>query len=132
MASNHRDEISRLELLHAAHPEGLVFPHLADAYRRAGRYAQAESLLRTGLRRHANYSSAHVVLARLRLDQGDHEQAERSFRRVLDLDPDNQVALEYLGRLSLEQGRLEEAVRHSRHLHRLKPGEEGLDRLRDL
>ena len=132
MASINRDEISRLELLHAAHPDGLVFPHLADAYRRAGRYAQAESVLDAGLRRHSEYSSAHVVLGRLRLDQGKHDEAERAFRRVLELDPQNQVALEALGRVSLEQGRLEEALEQFRRLSRIKPTEEVRDRISDL
>ena len=121
MASTNRDEISRLELLHAAHPDGLVFPHLADAYRRAGRYAQAESVLNAGLRRHSDYSSAHVVLGRLRMDQGKRSEARNAFHRVLQLDPDNPVALELLGRLSEEEGRTREALTYFRRLARVKP-----------
>ncbi len=132
MASINRDEISRLELLQAAHPDGLVFPHLADAYRRAGRYAQAETVLSAGLRRHSDYSSAHVVLGRLRLDQGKHSEAEQAFRRVLELDPQNQVAMESLGQVSLEQGRIEEALVQFRRLARLKPTDEIRDRVREL
>jgi tetratricopeptide (TPR) repeat protein len=132
MASINRDEISRLELLHAAHPDGLVFPHLADAYRRAGRFAQAESVLTAGLRNHAEYSSAHVVLGRLRLDQGQRAAAETAFRRVLQLDPHNHVALDYLGRLATEDGRLEEALNHYRKLARVKPGETVAERVIDL
>ncbi|HUG40275.1 MAG TPA: tetratricopeptide repeat protein, partial [Longimicrobiales bacterium] len=119
MASSLRDEISRLELLHAAHPEGLVFPHLADAYRRAGRYTQAESLLDAGLRRHAEYSSAHVILGRLRMDQGKRQEAEDAFRHVLDLDPHNQVALEQLAEIAAGRGRLKEAVTLFRRLSRI-------------
>ena len=129
MASTNRDEISRLELLHAAHPDGLVFPHLADAYRRAGRYAQAESVLNAGLRRHQNYSSAHVVLGRLRLDQGKRRQAENAFQRVLQLDPENHVALEFLGKLAADEGRKEEALGYLRRLARLKPDEELAERI---
>jgi HD-GYP domain-containing protein (c-di-GMP phosphodiesterase class II)/DNA-binding response OmpR family regulator len=132
MASSYRDEISRLELLHAAHPDGLVFPHLADAYRRAGRYSQAEGLLAAGLSRHGNYSSAHVVLGRLRLDQGKREEARRAFRQVLHLDPQNQVALEYLGELAVEEGRIAEALQHFRALQRLKPDGAVSDRIEEL
>ena len=132
MASSHRDEISRLELLHAAHPDGLVFPHLADAYRRAGRYAQAESILDSGLRHHANYSSAHVVLGRLRLDQGKSAEAESAFQRVLQIDPQNQIALEYLADLCYQQGRLEESLGHYRRLTRLKTDDEIADRVAEL
>jgi HD-GYP domain-containing protein (c-di-GMP phosphodiesterase class II) len=132
MASSYRDEISRLELLHAAHPDGLVFPHLADAYRRAGRYSQAEGLLAAGLSRHANYSSAHVVLGRLRLDQGKRDEARRAFRQVLHLDPQNQVALEYLGELAVEEGRIAEALQYFRSLQRLKPDGAVSDRIEEL
>jgi HD-GYP domain-containing protein (c-di-GMP phosphodiesterase class II) len=132
MASSHRDEISRLELLHAAHPDGLVFPHLADAYRRAGRYSQAEVVLTAGLRRHADYSSAHVVLGRLRLDQGKRDQARAAFERVIQLDPRNQVALAYLGELALEEGRLEEALARFRTLQRYKQDEALERRIEDL
>ena len=123
MASTNRDEISRLELLHAAHPDGLVFPHLADAYRRAGRYAQAESVLKAGLRRHSDYSSAHVVLGRLRLDQGKRSEAENAFQRVLQLDPENSIALELLGRMSAEEGRTREALSYLRRLAGLEPSD---------
>jgi HD-GYP domain-containing protein (c-di-GMP phosphodiesterase class II) len=132
MASTHRDEISRLELLHAAHPEGLVFPHLADAYRRAGRYSQAEIVLTAGLRRHADYSSAHVVLGRLRLDQGKRDDARAAFHRVLQLDPQNQVALEYLGELAAESGQLVEALEMFRRLERYKPDGALSDRIQEI
>lgn len=132
MASSLRDEISRLELLHAAHPDGLVFPHLADAYRRAGRYAQAENLLHAGLRRHAEYSSAHVVLGRLRLDQGKRQEAETAFRRVLQLDPHNHVALEYLAEIAAGQGRLKEALGLYRRLARIKTDDALVDRVEAL
>jgi HD-GYP domain-containing protein (c-di-GMP phosphodiesterase class II) len=132
MASTHRDEISRLELLHAAHPDGLVFPHLADAYRRAGRYSQAEVVLTAGLRRHADYSSAHLVLGRLRLDQGKRDEARTAFERVLQLDPHNHVALEYVGELALEEGRLAKALAHFRTLHRHRPDDALAQRIDEL
>lgn len=132
MASTNRDEISRLELLHAAHPDGLVFPHLADAYRRAGRFAQAESVLNAGLRRHADYSSAHVVLGRLRLDQGKRREAKRAFQRVLQLEPRNHVALEMLGRLAAEEGRPEAALPYFRRLASVKPSEEVEEKISEL
>jgi HD-GYP domain-containing protein (c-di-GMP phosphodiesterase class II) len=132
MASTHRDEISRLELLYAAHPEGLVFPHLADAYRRAGRYSQAEVVLSAGLRRHSEYSSAHVVMGRLRLDQGKRDEAREAFQRVLQLDPQNQVALEYLGELAAESGDLSEALALFQRLERFKPDGALGDRIQEI
>lgn len=126
MADPNRDEIARLELLHRAHPDGLIFPHLAEAYRRHGQLDKAEDVLLQGLSRQRDNSSAHVVLGRVRLDKGETEAAQTSFRRVLQLDPDNAVALRALGDLALRTGNYDEAVNHYRHLQRLYPLNEEL------
>ena len=62
MADPRQSEISRLELLFAAHPEGRVFTHLAEAYRRAGEPERARVLLETGLARHADYADLSLVV----------------------------------------------------------------------
>ncbi len=126
MADPNRDEIARLELLHRAHPDGLIFPHLAEAYRRDGQLDRAEDVLLQGLSRQRDNSSAHVVLGRVRLDKGETEAAQTSFRRVLQLDPDNSVALRALGDLALRTGQFGDAVNHYRHLQRLYPLDEEL------
>jgi len=81
VAESHQSEIARLELLYAAHPEGRVFAHLAEAYRRAGELERARALLEAGLERHADYASAHVVHGRVLLDLGREAEAEAAFRR---------------------------------------------------
>jgi tetratricopeptide (TPR) repeat protein len=53
---------------------------------------------------------------RLRLDQGKREEARAAFRRVLQLDPQNQVALQYLGELAAEAGDLRDALEYYRRL----------------
>ena len=58
MADSNREEIAKLETLFAAHPEGRIFTHLAEAYRKAGELDRAREVLDTGLARHADYSSA--------------------------------------------------------------------------
>ncbi|MEJ2677838.1 MAG: HD domain-containing phosphohydrolase [Gemmatimonadota bacterium] len=121
MADPNRDEIARLELLHRAHPDGLIFPHLAEAYRRDGQLDKAEDILLQGLSRQRDNSSAHIVLGRVRLDKGETDAAQTSFRQVLQLDPDNAVALRALADLALRTGHFDEALNHYRHLQRLYP-----------
>lgn len=99
MTGPHRDEIVRLELLFAAHPDGRVFTHLAEAYRRAGELVRAREMLERGLLRHPDCPSAHVVLGRVFMDLEDRVGAEAAFRRVLELDPGNHVASGALGEL---------------------------------
>ncbi|MCI0432167.1 MAG: tetratricopeptide repeat protein [Gemmatimonadetes bacterium] len=133
MADSHRDEIARLEALHASHPEGRVFTHLAEAYRRAGDMARARQILDEGLARHPEYPSAYVVLGRLLLETGDSEAAAASFRRVLELDRHNVVALRALGELAEASGQIHEAIHYYEELSRVDPGNEALrDRIREL
>jgi tetratricopeptide (TPR) repeat protein len=127
MAETHREEIAKLEALYAAHPEGRVFTHLAEAYRKSGDLERARQILEDGLTRHSDYSSAHVVLGRVRIDQGDTTGAAEAFRRVLELDRHNLVALRTLGEISAGEGRLDEALRYYRDLVSLDPTD---DRLR--
>lgn len=127
MAEAHREEIAKLEALYAAHPEGRVFTHLAEAYRRAGELSRAREILEDGLRRHPDYSSAHVVFGRVLVDLEDAAGAASAFRRVLELDRHNLVALRSLGDLSEKSGDAAAAIGYYRDLMALDPTD---DRLR--
>ncbi|NIR42537.1 MAG: tetratricopeptide repeat protein [Gemmatimonadetes bacterium] len=102
-------EIEQLEQRFAENSQGLVFAHLADAYRRAGEFAKAEGLILHGLKTHPTYISAYNVLGRIYLDSERFADAHEQFNKVLELDPQNLIALRALGDLALQGGRLEDA-----------------------
>src|SRR5689334_17951382 len=77
-------------------PSSRVFLQLAEEYRRLGHLPEAVEVLEGGLRHHATYLSAHVALARCRLELGDFELAEPTLRRVLVQDPTQMVAMKLL------------------------------------
>lgn len=104
------DDIERFEAEYAQRPDGLVFARLADAYRKTGDPLRALSILEEGLRRHPNYFSALIVQGRTLRDVDRPDDAERAFRRVLELDAENLVALQALGELARERGDLDEAA----------------------
>lgn len=122
MAESRRDEIAKLEALYASNPEGRVFTHLAEAYRRAGELDRARDILERGLQRHPDYPSAHVVLGRVLADQGRDDEAAAAFRRVLDLDPENLIARRSLAEAARAAGRDEDALTHYRALLANDPG----------
>lgn len=124
MAGLDRDEIAKLEALYSANPEGRIFTHLAEAYRKAGEVGRARELVERGLERHPEYSSAHVVLGRILLDQGDLSAAEDAFGHVLELDPENRVALRSLAEIAATSGRLADAASYYRELLLLDPADE--------
>ncbi|MDP9349025.1 MAG: tetratricopeptide repeat protein, partial [Gemmatimonadota bacterium] len=72
------DEIAQLEQEHSRNPEGRLFVHLAEAYRRSGELDRARDILTRGLQHHADYTSAHVVLANVLAEQGDIRAAEEA------------------------------------------------------
>ncbi|UCF18535.1 MAG: tetratricopeptide repeat protein [Gemmatimonadota bacterium] len=104
-----RKEIDQLEQRFAENSQGLVFAHLADAYRRAGEYAKAEGLVLHGLKNHPNYISAYNVLGRIYLDSERFADAHEQFSKVLELDPHNLIALRALGDLAVEAGHPDDA-----------------------
>lgn len=129
MPEPHRDEIAKLEALFAANPDGRIFTHLAEAYRKAGELTRARETVEQGLERHAEYPSAHVVLGRVLWDLGEVDGAGQAFRRVLELDPENRVALRALGDLARETGRAAEALDHYRALLLLDPSDMEVEEL---
>ncbi|UCC82309.1 MAG: tetratricopeptide repeat protein [Gemmatimonadota bacterium] len=104
-----QQEIEQLEKRYAEHSQGLVFAHLADAYRRAGEYGKAEGLILHGLKNHPQYISAYNVLGRIYIDSERYADAHEQFSKVLELDPQNMIAMKALGDLALRGGRVEDA-----------------------
>ena len=76
-------EIQRFEAQYRENPDSLVFARLADAYRKAGHPARALEVLESGIGRHGNYPSAHIVRAKTCVDLGDTGPAEEAFLRVV-------------------------------------------------
>src|SRR5688500_15858396 len=126
MPESSRDEIAKLEALYANNPEGRVFTHLAEAYRKAGELDRARTILEEGLVKHAGYASAHVVLGRVLMGLEQTEEAAETFRRVLSLDPHNLIALRSLGDISREAGRNDEAIHYFQELQHQDPNNDGI------
>jgi tetratricopeptide (TPR) repeat protein len=104
-------EIEKLEARYAENPDGRYFAPLADAYRKAGRVDDAVKLVTTGLARHPDYLSAHIVLGRCQLDRKDDAAATAAFSRVLELDRENIIALKALAEIAERAGQPDDARR---------------------
>jgi tetratricopeptide (TPR) repeat protein len=124
MPDAHREDIEKLESLYAENPEGRIFTHLAEAYRKAGELDRATEVLEAGIERHPEYSSAHVVYGRVLRDLGKPEEARRAFRRVLELDPHNLVAIRALGDLARSAGQQDDALGYYNQILEMEPADE--------
>src|SRR5207245_9115755 len=65
---------------------------------------------KSGLERHPDYVSAHIVYGRCYLDQKNDTAASQVFRKVLELDPENVLGLKLLAEIAERGGRYEEAA----------------------
>src|SRR6059036_3648795 len=106
----HPSEIEKLEQRYRENPKGRNFAPLADAYRKAGLLDHAIELCKSGLQRHPDYVSAHIVYGRCLLDQKNDPAAADVFRKVVSLDPENVLGLRLLSEIAVRAGRFEEAV----------------------
>jgi len=116
-----RIELERLLARYRQAPESRLFAPLADAYRSVGQVDAAVRLLQDGLQHHPGYVSALVLLGQCELDRQREEVAEKTFARVLELDPENLVALRYRAEQARRRGALERAVEILRRLLEIDP-----------
>ena len=98
------DEIARLSDALARDPAGMAWVALADALRRARRFAEGERTALRGLERHPYSADGHDVLARVYADRGDAARARDEWEMALQLRPQHVSAILGLGWLALRAG----------------------------
>jgi tetratricopeptide (TPR) repeat protein len=93
----------------AIDPRSTIFVSLSEAYRKMGMFDDAYSIATQGLEVLPDYCPGHVVLARIKCQQGDLAGSENSFSKALSLDNNNLAALVGFSRLRLIQERQADA-----------------------
>jgi tetratricopeptide (TPR) repeat protein len=95
-------------------PASLAFAHLAEEYRRAGRYDEAIETCRAGLVHHPTYLSARVTLGRSLIEMGELDAAQSELQAVMTAAPDNLAAIRGLAEIHQRRGQLQEALDYYR------------------
>lgn len=106
------EEIRRLSEELARDPSSLVFLQLGEALRRAGQLDLGLKVAHRGLERHAHNADAHDLLARIRVDRGELQDAFDEWDMVLRLAPSHVGARKGMGYVLFKQGKLTEAESH--------------------
>jgi tetratricopeptide (TPR) repeat protein len=112
-------------------PDGRAFAPLADAYRRKGDLAEAESLLLDGLGRLPDFATGRLVAALVRREQGRLEEAMSELDRLLELDPRNVMGLVERAGVSARLGDREGALQDAELALELEPGHAGAESVLD-
>ena len=79
-----------------------TFARLADIHRTSGRFDQAESLCRDGVKEFPDYGSGHMVLALTCHERGETERALIELHSALKCEPDNILALKLIADIHWE------------------------------
>jgi tetratricopeptide (TPR) repeat protein len=107
-----KSEIGRLAEAMSRDPDSLAFVELGESLRLIGERDRAARVALQGLERHPDLVDGHDLYARVLVDLGEFDRAERVWRGVLERDPRHAGAHKGLGFLSFRTGRLETALEH--------------------
>jgi len=105
------------------HPDDLRFPQLrAHALQQMGDAARAITVLEPVARANPNDATTQLALADLYSNTGRKQDAERTVRQLVALEPGNADALNYLGYMLADRGQqLDEAIRLVRRALDIEP-----------
>ncbi len=103
-------------------PGSRLFFQLGDLLRKAGELDEAEVVLARGLESHPRYVAAMMSLGRIQLDKAQFPDAERSFARALELDPENAVAARLIAETAERVGEWVRAIKAYKLARALMPG----------
>ncbi len=118
------DELrSRVQL----EPNSRLFFPLAEELRKDGQLAEAETLLRDGLTRHATYLSAWICLGRVLRDQQREREAVDVLQTAMSLDPGNVVPARLMADAYYALGEHVEAIKKYKLIHALMPGDQEVE-----
>ncbi len=115
------DEIRHYEARLSREPSSQAFAALAEAYRRAGRVAEAVAVCREGLARYPAYSTARYILAKACRDGNDLATARAEIDRFLQAEPDHEPALRLAAECALRLADPRAAMARLRRLCVLDP-----------
>jgi tetratricopeptide (TPR) repeat protein len=88
-----------------------VIPTLVDIYQKAKKYDQAHTILDGAIRRFPDEEKVYFLQGSVFEKQRKYTEAERAFRKALELDKDNAAVLNYLGFMLADRGiKLDEAL----------------------
>ena len=105
------------------HPDDLRFPQLrVQALQQMGDAARAITVLEPVARSNPNDAPTQLMLADLYSNNGRKQDAERTVRQLVAIEPGNADALNYLGYLLADRGQqLDEAIRLVRRALDIEP-----------
>jgi predicted regulator of Ras-like GTPase activity (Roadblock/LC7/MglB family) len=103
------ERISKCRRIISKDPESLIFAALSEAYRRRGDLNMAAKICNQGLKVHPEYGSAHLVMAKIKMDKRLFGEAERELFLAIKADGRTRANELLLSEILIKKGKREEA-----------------------
>ena len=108
-------------------PNSLVFVQLAEEHRKEGNLEEAIRILKGGLSRHPNYTSARVTLGRIHHQMGNSGGAREELERAVVAVPDHLLANRLLGDIYKDMNLQQEALKRYKIVQMITPSDQALN-----
>lgn len=105
------DRIAKCEKILQTDPNSQIFAALAEAHRRKGDLETAFRVCHDGLKVHPDYGSAHVVMAKVNLDQNQYDWAEAEAMKAARIDGHIRSVDLLLAEIHIYKGEFEKAIK---------------------
>jgi predicted regulator of Ras-like GTPase activity (Roadblock/LC7/MglB family) len=103
------ERIEKCQKILGQHPESQIFAALSEAYRKKGNLEKAKQICSQGLSIHPNYGSAHLVMAKIDLDQKSYQEAEEELMLAVQTDGMTRTTELLLSQILILKGQVKEA-----------------------
>ena len=113
--------IEKFQALLAKDPNSQVFAPLAEAYRELKMLREAENVIRNGMKRHPNFVSGLVTMAKILRDLGKVTEAIPPLKKAIQFAPENILAHQLSAELYLANKQPKEALKSFKMVLFLNP-----------
>lgn len=126
------ERIEKCKQILETNPDSQIFAALAEAYRKVGDLKSALDTCDDGLKRHPEYGSAYLVLAKIARDQKRYADAEIAAQKAISLEGRTRSAEILLSDIYLQTGKFVEAESILNRLAKADPGNQSVKKLIEL
>lgn len=103
------ERISKCKRILSKEPDSLIFAALSEAYRRRGDLNMAAKTCTQGLKIHPEYGSAHLVMAKIKMDKRLFAEAEKELFLAIKADGRTSANELLLSEILIKKGKPKEA-----------------------